>query len=77
VRLISSLTATSPTNTSLDTFLQNVFVFRSLRLTRNSALVRFVSCVGSDVLLKVGELGELALTDLAPVGLDAQVEGLL
>jgi hypothetical protein len=33
--------------------------------------------VGSDVLLKVGELGELALTDLAPVGLDAQVEGLL
>ena len=30
--------------------------------------------MGSDVLLEVGELGELALTDLAPVGLDAQVD---
>ena len=30
--------------------------------------------MGPDVLLKVGELGELALADLAPVGLDAQVD---
>ena len=39
-----------------------------------SALVRLVSSVGSDVLLEVGQLGELPLTDLAPVGLDAQVD---
>ena len=30
--------------------------------------------MGSDVLLEVGQLGELPLTDLAPVGLDAQVD---
>jgi hypothetical protein len=30
--------------------------------------------VGSDVLLQVGELGELPLADLAAVGLDAQVD---
>ena len=30
--------------------------------------------MGPDVLLKVGELGKLALADLAPVGLDAQVD---
>ena len=28
----------------------------------------------SNVLLQVGQLGELALTDLTPVGLDAQVD---
>ena len=39
-----------------------------------SALVWLVSSVGSDVLLEVGQLGELALTDLTPVGLDAQVD---
>ena len=39
-----------------------------------SALVWLVSSVGSDVLLEVGQLGELPLTDLAPVGLDAQVD---
>ena len=39
-----------------------------------ATLVGLVSSVGSDVLLEVGELGELALTDLAPVGLDAQVD---
>ena len=43
-------------------------------LTWYSALVGLVSSVGSDVLLEVGELGELALTDLTPVGLDAQVD---
>ena len=43
-------------------------------LTWYPALVGLVSSVGSDVLLEVGELGELALTDLAPVGLDAQVD---
>ena len=37
-------------------------------------LVGFVSCVSPDVLLEVGELGELPLTDLAPVRLDAQVD---
>ena len=45
-----------------------------LRLTWNPALVRLVPCVRPDVLLKVGELGELALADLAPVRLDAQVD---
>ena len=39
-----------------------------------SALVGLVSSVGSDVLLEVGELGELPLTDLTPVGLDTQVD---
>ena len=43
-------------------------------LTWNPALVRLVPCVRPDVLLKVGELGELALADLAPVRLDAQVD---
>ena len=37
-------------------------------------LVGLVSCVSSDVLLEVGELGELPLTDLTPVRLDAQVD---
>ena len=48
------------------------FTFRGL--TWYSALVWLVSSVGSDVLLEVGQLGELPLTDLAPVGLDAQVD---
>ena len=39
-----------------------------------SALVWLVSSVGPDVLLEVGQLGELPLTDLTPVGLDAQVD---
>ena len=39
-----------------------------------SALVRFVPCVGPDVLLKMGQLSEFALADLAPVGLDSQVD---
>ena len=43
-------------------------------LTWYSALVRLVSSVGSDVLLEVGQLGELPLTDLAPVRLDAEVD---
>lgn len=38
------------------------------------APVGFVSCVGADVLLQVRELGELALADLAAVGLDAEVD---
>ena len=39
-----------------------------------ATLVGLVSCVSSDVLLEVGELGELPLTDLTPVGLDTQVD---
>ena len=42
--------------------------------TWNSALVRFVPGVSPDVLLQVGELGELALADLATVRLDPQVD---
>ena len=41
-------------------------------LTWNPALVRLVPCVRPDVLLKVGELGELALADLATVRLDPE-----
>ena len=43
-------------------------------VTWNSALVRLVPCVRPDVLLKVGELGELALADLATVRLDPEVD---
>ena len=43
-------------------------------LTWYSALVGLVSSVGSDVLLEVRQLGELSLADLAPVGLDTQVD---
>ena len=43
-------------------------------LTSVATLVGLVSCVSSDVLLEVGELGELPLTDLTPVGLDTQVD---
>ena len=39
-----------------------------------AALVRFVPRVSPDVLLKVGELGELALADLATVRLDPEVD---
>ena len=42
--------------------------------TSMAALVGLVPGVGSDVLLQVGQLGELALADLAPVRLDAQVD---
>ena len=42
--------------------------------TRYSALVGFVPCVCPDVLLKVGQLSELALADLTPVRLDSQVD---
>ena len=38
------------------------------------ALVGLVPGVGPDVLLEVGELGELPLADLAAVGLDPQVD---
>ena len=43
-------------------------------ITWYSALVRLVSCVSSDVLLEVRQLGELPLADLAPVRLDAEVD---
>lgn len=43
-------------------------------LTWYSALVWLVSCVGSDVLLKMRELGELALANLASVGLDTKMD---
>ena len=43
-------------------------------LTWYPALVRLVPGVGPDVLLQVGELGELALADLATVRLDPQVD---
>ena len=39
-----------------------------------ATLVGLVSCVSSDVLLEVRELGELPLTDLTPVRLDAEVD---
>ena len=39
-----------------------------------ATLVRLVPCVRPDVLLKVGELGELALADLATVRLDPEVD---
>ena len=45
-----------------------------LRLTWNPALVRLVPCVSPDVLLKVGELGELSLADLATVRLDPEMD---
>ena len=38
-----------------------------------AALVGLVPCVSPDVLLQVRQLGELPLTDLTPVRLDAQV----
>ena len=39
-----------------------------------AALVRFVSSVGANVLLQMTQLRELALTYLAAVRLDAQVD---
>jgi hypothetical protein len=45
-----------------------------LRATWMATLVRLVPCVRPDVLLKVGELGELALADLATVRLDPEVD---
>ena len=39
-----------------------------------ATLVRLVPGVGPDVLLQVGELGELALADLTTVRLDPQVD---
>ena len=44
------------------------------QLTWHPALVRLVPCVRPDVLLKVGELGELSLADLATVRLDPEVD---
>ncbi len=43
-------------------------------LTWMATLVGLVPGVGPDVLLQVGELGELPLADLAAVGLDAQMD---
>jgi len=45
-----------------------------LGTTLMSALVWFVSCVSSDVLLKMRELSELSLTNLTSVGFDAKVD---
>ena len=45
-----------------------------LSRTWDPALVGLVPGVGPDVLLEVGELGELPLADLAAVGLYAQVD---
>lgn len=39
-----------------------------------ATLVRFISCVSAYVLLKVTELGESALADLASIGLYAQMD---
>ena len=39
-----------------------------------ATLVRLVPSMGPDVLLQVGQLGELPLADLAPVRLDPQVD---
>ena len=44
------------------------------RLTWDAALVRLVPGVSPDVLLQVGQLSELPLTDLAAVRLDAKVD---
>ena len=52
----------------------NSHVKFSQGLTWYPALVRLVPCVRPDVLLKVGELGELALADLATVRLDPEVD---
>jgi hypothetical protein len=46
----------------------------SCYLTWMATLIGLVPGVGPDVLLQVGELGELPLADLAAVGLDAQVD---
>ena len=53
---------------------ENLNVKFSQGLTWYPALVRLVPCVRPDVLLKVGELGELALADLATVRLDPKVD---
>ena len=45
-----------------------------MKSTWMATLVRLVPCVRPDVLLKVGELGELALADLATVRLDPEVD---
>ena len=45
-----------------------------MKITWMATLVRLVPCVRPDVLLKVGELGELALADLATVRLDPEVD---
>ena len=52
----------------------NSHVKFSQGLTWYPALVRLVPCVRPDVLLEVGELGELALADLATVRLDPEVD---
>ena len=49
-------------------------VFTIFHSTWYPALVGLVPRVSSDVLLEVGQLGELPLTDLAPVRLDAEVD---
>ena len=51
-----------------------IFGWQGSDLTWDSALVGLVAGVGPDVLLQVGQLGELPLADLAPVRLDAQVD---
>ena len=50
------------------------FLSKERFATWDPALVGLVPGVGPDVLLQVGELGELPLADLAAVGLDAQVD---
>ena len=49
-------------------------VFTIFHSTWYPALVGLVPRVSSDVLLEVGQLGELPLTDLAPERLDAEVD---
>ena len=39
-----------------------------------STFVRFVTRVGANVLLQVGQLSEFTLADLASIGLDAQMD---
>lgn len=45
-----------------------------LGATNLCAPIGLVTCVGSDMLLQMGELGELALADLAAVGFDPKVD---
>ena len=55
--------------------LNSVLIVKSVSLlTCVTTLVGLVPRVSSDVLLEVGQLGELPLTDLAPVRLDAEVD---
>ena len=62
----------SEVSRKIDGFLALMFFLT--KSTWMPTLVRLVPCVRPDVLLKVGELGELSLADLATVRLDPEVD---